>query len=107
MNTIPPRRALIAASVLGTAAALVLAGCGSSSDSAATTATSATTPTATTATTGTATAPIRKADLTYVLPLVVRNTLPVDIQVTPQDPRGPWEAKPDAQRTTIADGEST
>lgn len=107
MNSIAPRRALLAASVLGTAAALVLAGCGSSSDSAATTATSATTPTATTATTGTATAPIRKADLTYVLPLVVRNTLPVDIQVTPQDPRGPWESKPDAQRTTVADGEST
>lgn len=105
MNSIAPRRALLAASMIGTAAALVLAGCGSSSDSAATTATSATTPTATTATTGTA--PIRKADLTYALPLVVRNTLPVDVQVTPQDPRGPWEVKPDAQRTTIADGEST
>ena len=104
MNSIAPRRALLAASVLGTAAALVLAGCGSSSDSAATT---ATTPTATSATTGTATAPIRKADLTYELPLVVRNNLPVDVQVTPQDPRGPWEAKPAEQRTTVADGEST
>ena len=102
MNSIAPRRALVAASVLGTAAALMLAGCGSS-DGATSAATTATTPTATSATT----APIRKADLTYALPLVVRNTLPVDVEVTPQDPRGPWEVKPDAQRTTIADGEST
>lgn len=105
MFSITPRRPLLVASVLGVAVTtLVLSGCGSSSES-ATTATTATTPTASTA--GTATAPIRKADLTYALPLVVRNTLPVDVQVTPQDPRGPWEVKPDAQRTTIADGEST
>jgi hypothetical protein len=98
-----PRRPLLAASALAIAlTAVVLAGCGSSSEP---TATAATTATAGGATTGTA--PIRKADLTYALPLVVRNTLPVDVQVTPQDPRGPWEVKPDAQRTTIADGEST
>ena len=94
---------LIAAAVVA-AAALAVGGCGSSSEPAASTAAS-TTASASTATTSTA--PIRKADLTCELPLVVKNSLPVDVQVTPQDPRGPWEAKPAAQVTTVADGEST
>jgi hypothetical protein len=89
-------RAIALAATAGLAAA-ALAGCGSSSDPASTAAGDSTTPTITVK---------REAAITYDLPLVIKNNLPVDIRVAQQNASGPWNARPDGQWSTIADGES-
>ena len=99
MSTSRTRTRAIALAATAGLAAAALAGCGSSSDPASTASTAAgdsTTPTITVK---------RDAAITYDLPLVIKNNLPVDIRVAQQNASGPWNARPTGQWSTIADGE--
>ncbi len=100
MSTSRTRTRAIALAATAGLAAAALAGCGSSSDPASTASTAAgdsTTPTITVK---------RDAAITYDLPLVIKNNLPLYIRVAQHNASGPLNARPDGQWSTIADGES-